>query len=113
MWSRHGLERRGVYTLLGLALLLMAAACRTGRPPESTERVYTLHCLGCHGARGEGTWGSNIQGLKSPVSEIARVISKGEGKMPAYEGHLTEAEITALANYVKAFKLDSAPKPAP
>lgn len=71
---------------------------------ETVERSYELHCVGCHGAKGEGAWGSNIQGLKTSTEEIARVIAKGEGKMPGYEGHLTELQMKELAEYVKSFK---------
>jgi cytochrome c551 len=77
---------------------------------ETTERVYELHCLGCHGARGEGVSGSNIQGLKSSVEQIGTVIADGVGKMPGFKGHLTEAQIHALSEYVKAFKLPEEPK---
>jgi mono/diheme cytochrome c family protein len=113
----RGLKNWAVCCLTLIALPALLASCRPSssakRPVESTERSYELHCLGCHGRKGEGAWGSNIQGLKSPVSEIARVIAKGEGKMPAYEGHLTEAEIAALAEYVKAFRTVAERAPAP
>jgi mono/diheme cytochrome c family protein len=113
----RGLRHAAVCCLALIALAAALASCRpwgsAERPAESTERSYELHCLGCHGRKGEGAWGSNIQGLKSPVSEIVRVIAKGEGKMPAYGGHLTEAEITSLAEYVKAFRSGAERAPAP
>jgi mono/diheme cytochrome c family protein len=73
----------------------------TGSPPETVEREYELHCVGCHGTKGEGTYGSNIQGLKRPVADIAKVIAEGSGKMPSFRGHLTEDQIRQLAEYVK------------
>jgi mono/diheme cytochrome c family protein len=105
--------RRTVLILLSLWLpvtLLTACGCRRpgstsgARPSETVERVYELHCVGCHGARGEWAWGSNIQDLKSSLEEIATVIADGAGKMPGFKGHLTGAEVRELAAYVKAFR---------
>jgi cytochrome c551 len=109
---RQGAFRRWLHGGLLLALFGGAAGCPArdaGQPHavESTERIYELHCLGCHGARGEGPWGPNIQGLKCSVTEIAAVIANGQGKMPAFKGHLSEEQMTALAGYVKAFKMDT------
>jgi mono/diheme cytochrome c family protein len=102
--------------LSGLLLMAVGAGCRDGSgtsgsaKAETTERVYELHCLGCHGARGEGISGSNIQGLKSSVEQIGTVIADGVGKMPGFKGHLSEAQIHSLSEYVKAFKLPEEPK---
>jgi mono/diheme cytochrome c family protein len=91
-------------------LFLILAGCReqsgqtAAHPPETVQRSYELHCLGCHGARGEGAWGSNIQGLKTSVTEITAVIANGAEKMPAFKGHLTDEQMRELAEYVKAFK---------
>ena len=63
-----------------------------GGPPETAERIYELHCLGCHGKTGEGTYGSNIQGLKRPIEDIVKVIAEGAGRMPAFRGHLTDEQ---------------------
>jgi len=94
--------------LPALALVAAAVGCRAlgngaNSEAEPVERVYELHCLGCHGARGEGAWGSNIQDLKRPASEIQAVIANGQGKMPSFQGHLTSAQIAALAERVKSF----------
>ena len=119
--QRRQLRRSGwvhVVFCFGLAVV-SAGGCRSpegstaANGAETTARVYELHCLGCHGASGEGAWGSNIQGLKSSVTTIAAVIGNGQGKMPAFKGHLTPEQMTALAEYVKAFKLGAQRAPAP
>jgi mono/diheme cytochrome c family protein len=103
-------RRRAVWHSFGAGLLAIAVpGCQgqrspTGGEPETVERVYELHCLGCHGKRGEGAYGSNIQGLKRPIADIAKVIADGAGKMPSFRGHLTDAQMRALAEYVKTFK---------
>jgi mono/diheme cytochrome c family protein len=81
----------------------------TSHAEETVERSYELHCVGCHGDKGQGAWGSNIQNLTTSVEEIAVVIANGAEKMPAYKGHLTEEQIRELAEYVKAFKSGSGP----
>ena len=97
-----------------LALMITTAGgCReqdgshasTPSEPETPERIYTLHCLGCHGAKGEGAMGSNIQGLNRTTNQMVAVIANGEGKMPAYRGHLSDEQMRAVAGYVKRFKL--------
>jgi mono/diheme cytochrome c family protein len=89
----------------GAALLLLAlVGCQNAAPHESPQRVYELHCLGCHGAHGEGPWGPNIQGLKLTEEQIVAIIANGQGKMPAFKGHLSETQMRQLAAYVKTFQ---------
>ena len=44
----------------------------------------------------------DISALASSEDEIEKVIESGKGKMSAFKGKLTDAEIEALAKYVKA-----------
>lgn len=88
----------------GAVLLLALAGCQNGTTQESPQRVYELHCLGCHGAHGEGPWGPNIQGLKLTDAQIVKIIADGSGKMPAFKGHLSDAQMHQLAEYVKTFR---------
>jgi cytochrome c553 len=120
-WKRMRSEvGRGLLAVccgLMLGMVAMGAACgpsgSKGHQSLTVERSYELHCVGCHGSKGEGAWGSNIQGLKSSLDEIAHVIAKGEGKMPGYDDHLSESEIREMAEYVKAFKMGAERSPAP
>jgi mono/diheme cytochrome c family protein len=96
---RRRMRKRGRWP--ALALLVAAAGCRA---PETPQRIYELHCLGCHGAKGEGPWGPNIQDLKRTVDQIVAVIAHGQGKMPAFGGHLSDAEMRQVAEYVKTFR---------
>ena len=38
------------------------------------------------------------------AADIATVIGSGKGKMPAYKGKLTDAQIKDVAAYVKTLK---------
>jgi mono/diheme cytochrome c family protein len=97
--------------LEALGLLVGMAGCHGSAPPseparetETPQRVYQLHCMGCHGTHGEGGAGSNIQGLKRSDPQIIAVIANGQGKMPAFKGHLSPREMRELAEYVRTFK---------
>jgi mono/diheme cytochrome c family protein len=100
--ARHSASIRAASWWLALALLLAAAGCHGAS--ETPQRIYEWHCLGCHGAKGEGPWGPNIQGLNRSIDQIVAVIADGRGKMPAFGGHLSQAEMRQLAEYVKTFK---------
>jgi cytochrome c6 len=98
--------------LLPVLLLIAIAApgCRQGAGTdeavveETPQQIYAQHCLGCHGARGEGAMGSNIQSLNRSIDQIVSVIRNGQGKMPAFQGDLSEKRMRAVAGYVKTFK---------
>lgn len=83
------------------------------------QALYEHHCIACHGERGEGVAGiypalagNRAVRMREPANVI-RVIAKG-GFLPATEGNprpfgmppfahlLSDAEIAALASYVRA-----------
>ena len=94
--------------LLGLALAAVPALAQ--EPSEETKDLYKTKCLACHLADGKGampemnltdaTWAHG-----SSVAEISKVIAEGvPGKaMLPFKAQLTEAQIEALAQYVRAF----------
>lgn len=94
---------------LCLTVLIAAVGCH-GQPATrpasaaSPQRIYAQHCLGCHGASGEGLYGPNIQGFNRSIAQIVDVIANGRGKMPGFEGDLSEAKMRQVADYVKIFK---------
>ena len=90
---------------LGLAAALAVPAMAQDKAAD----VYKSKCAGCHGADGsKSTMGSkplngaDVQGMST--ADIAADISNGKGKMPAYKGKLTDAQINDLAAYVKTLK---------
>ncbi len=44
----------------------------------------------------------SIQGMSD--ADLAAAITNGKGKMPAYKGKLTDAQISGLAAYIKTLK---------
>lgn len=68
------------------------------------KALFAARCAGCHGADGKGGYGPDLSGAyefgKTPEA-ITTSITKGrEGKMPAFGGQLSSAEIEALAGYL-------------
>jgi len=75
-------------------------------------KVYKTNCALCHGADGSGETASgkalNAKDLRSPEvlaksdTELAEVISKGTGKMPAFGQKLSADAIKSLVTYIRA-----------
>ena len=73
--------------------------------------VFREKCAGCHGADGKGnkdkgTPDFTSQSVQSGFSdeEILNTIRKGKaGRMPAWSGKLSDAEIDGLAAYIRTF----------
>ena len=90
-------------SLLALALPITAAA------QSSAADTYKAKCAMCHGADGSKTMmgakplnGAEVQGMSQ--ADLVAAITNGKGKMPAYKGKLTDAQISELAAYVKTLK---------
>ena len=73
--------------------------------------TFKTKCAGCHGPDGSKAMPAmGIKPINTPtttgksVAQLTTVISKGEGKMPAFAGKLPDADISAVATYVKTLK---------
>jgi mono/diheme cytochrome c family protein len=67
------------------------------------EAVFTSNCGSCHtlsAAGTSGTTGPNLDDLKPDEATVEQQVRNGGGGMPAFEGQLSDAEITAVATYV-------------
>lgn len=89
--------------LFALVVLSLAGAARA----DEAAALYAKRCASCHGKDGKVTPVGQKMGAKdlSATTEseeaIANTIANGKGKMTAYKGKLTDAEIQSLAKYVK------------
>ena len=88
--------------LLALALPQIAAA-------QSAADIYKAKCAGCHGADGSKSMmgakplnGADVQGMSD--ADLNDAITNGKGKMPAYKGKLTDAQIKDLVTYIHTMK---------
>ena len=76
---------------------------------QSGADTFKAKCAMCHGADGSKTTmgskplnGADVQ--KMSAADIAATITNGKGKMPAYKGKLTDAQINDVAAFVKTLK---------
>jgi cytochrome c6 len=74
------------------------------------EATYKAKCQSCHGAEGTPNPGiAKAMGVK-PISDVKAdseaqmitITTDGKGKMPAYKGKLTDAEIKDSVDYFRS-----------
>jgi cytochrome c6 len=99
---------------VSLAILLLALLFSTYTFADSGAVTYKDHCSACHGSNGAGDTmlGKNLK-LRSLASDevqtksdddLARIISKGKGRMPAYDRKLSKDQIGDVAKYIRSLK---------
>jgi mono/diheme cytochrome c family protein len=81
---------------------------------QSGAALYKSKCAMCHGADGKGDTPvgkalklrdlGSAEVQKQSDAELIAITADGKGKMPAYKGKLTEAEIKDVVSYVRTFK---------
>jgi mono/diheme cytochrome c family protein len=62
--------------------------------------TYTAKCKMCHGAGGE----KNFANLGASAADLAKIVTDGKGKMPAYKGKLSNDDIKAVVIYIKTLE---------
>ncbi len=99
-----------IRTGLTLAAILSATTL-TGFAQGTGAADYKAKCAMCHGADGEAT-GPAGKAMKVPPfsasklseAEMIAVTKAGKGKMPAFSGKLTDAQIKDVVTYIKTLK---------
>lgn len=77
------------------------------KAPESAAdgaQLYVQNCQGCHGDRGQGVPSAGIalaEAGHEEEAELRSTILSGKGKMPGFQGRLTDAQITALISHLR------------
>ncbi len=111
---------------IALGFLLLNSGCssvgpkakqQAGLPKEKVDApaLFAENCATCHGKDGRAkTFHGRLVGAQnltdakwqetSSDAEIIHAIKSGPKVMPAFENKLSEAEIEALAAYVRTFK---------
>lgn len=92
------------------AVILMAGA--VGFAQSSGEAVYKAKCQSCHGAQGTPNPGiAKAMGVKPATdpsvkahsaAEMIAITTNGKGKMPAFKGKLTDAQIKDSVDYFRS-----------
>lgn len=88
----------------------MAQPAQTADPQsriEQGEALYLRHCAPCHRPNGEGNLGRfpslnrNAFVTNRSPAPLIRTVLYGRGLMPAFDAHLSDAEIAATLSYVR------------
>ena len=95
---------------IGIALLsLVLALAMSPMAAADAKADYSAKCAACHGADGSKSMmgakplsGADVQGMSD--ADLNAAITNGKGKMPAYKGKLTDAQITDLVKYIRTLK---------
>ena len=69
------------------------------------KQIFLAKCGSCHTLKDAGTTGAigpNLDALKPPFATVKNQVIHGGGAMPAFQGILTDAQITAVAKYVSS-----------
>jgi len=99
-----------VSVLAAITALLVMPAIGSAQPKVDAPALYKARCLLCHGATGDskvknasfadGAW---VHGTTlAEVSAVIRDGVKGTAMLP-FKNKLNDAEVEALARYVRAF----------
>ncbi len=122
--SAHAKTRQGAMLAFGRDGILTSAQVSdmtdhvlsiSGQPHDAAAAaraapLFAQHCASCHGAEGRGDHALGAPNLTDAIwlyggdrARIHATIHGGRaGVMPAWQGRLSEAQITALAVYVHA-----------
>jgi mono/diheme cytochrome c family protein len=102
------------FTGISLIAILAATTGSTAFAQGSGADTYKSKCTMCHGADGlaSGPAGKAMQvpafnspaAAKATTAEMIAITTNGKGKMPAYAGKLTDAQIKEVVAYVKTLQ---------
>jgi mono/diheme cytochrome c family protein len=97
-----------------LIILALVPAFSAYTIADGTADTFKSRCAPCHGATGAGdtTLGKNLKlrdlgsanVQKQPDDEFTTIISKGKGKMPAYDRKLSKQQIDDLVKLIRSLK---------
>jgi len=98
-------------TIALLLLLMITLAASAVAENALAKDLFVSKCAICHGADGSAktTMGKNLKIRDFHSSEVQKqsdadlktMITKGKGKMPAFEGKLTGEQIDQLVGYIR------------
>jgi cytochrome c6 len=101
---------KAMISTMALGMLLAAVIPAAA---DDAAALYKSKCQVCHGADGKGTAAGQKMGAKdfqSPEvakqsdADLAKVTKEGKGKMPKYDGKLTDDQIKGLIKYIRSLK---------
>lgn len=101
------MKKTVVLVILSILVLALAGVARA----EDAAATYKAKCTMCHGATGAGdtTMGKNLklrplgsaEVQKLSDADLTKIVSKGKGKMPAYEGKI---DVAGMVKHIRTLK---------
>jgi cytochrome c oxidase subunit 2 len=78
-------------------------AALASAPANLGKAEFTGVCATCHGMTGQGGYGPNLSNnpLLTQTAGLLSIVENGRGRMPAVGNTWTQAQLHALADYVK------------
>ena len=98
--------------LIAIAIVMAATSTVTFAQGSGAD-TYKSKCAMCHGADGmaSGPAGKSMNvpavtaaAFKVPDADLIAVTKSGKGKMPAYAGKLTDAQIKDAIGYLRSLQ---------
>ena len=95
---------------MALGILLAAAIPAAA---DDAAALYKSKCQMCHGADGKGSAAGQKMGVrdfnspevaKQSDADMVKITKEGKGKMPKFEGKLTDDQIKELVKYIRTLK---------
>ena len=88
------------------ASLVVASIASPLLAQGSGATIYKAKCQMCHLADGSGNKGMKVPAFTAGASDASLIAAtkNGKGKMPAYAGKLTDADISDVVAYIKTLK---------
>jgi cytochrome c6 len=105
-------ERMKAVISMGAVALAMALAI-PAMAEDDAATLYKQKCATCHAADGTGSAVGKKMGakdfkdpdvVKQSDTELTKTTKEGKGKMPKYEGKLTDAQIKDLVAYIRTLQ---------
>ena len=97
----HDILRIGL--LVGTVVVGIAPA-RAQSAADAGRDVYTEHCAPCHGERLNATGAApDLKLLRADQkTHFDEILRNGKGQMPAWEGMISDEEISQIWAYVRS-----------
>ena len=99
---------KAMISTMALGILLAGAIPAAA---DDAAALYKSKCQMCHGADGKGTAAGQKMGArdfhspevaKQSDADMAKITKEGKGKMPKFEGKLTDDQIKELVKYIRS-----------
>jgi len=97
------------------AMLFVLGLMMVARPAlaDDAEALYKAKCQACHGADGKSSAAGQKLGAhdfhspevaKESDADLIKTTKEGKGKMPKFDGKLTDDQIKGLIKYIRSLK---------